>query len=448
MDYESDPDVNTQLPEEEDRRLPTDKQLTTLALRVRTEKDPSSNGTISCTVERTSHEWGSNLVYKVRFSDGVAWAVLVPRAFVDGYSQWQYHRGEFRLRNAVRTMALVKYRTRIPVPSVIDFNSDYKNDINAPYMVLEFPRGQSAVQLWNDTTTGPWAADAGEKEIKRLNLLKSLAAYIDELNQFEYDQPPLEYLQGFLGECSDVTAEFSGDTDALRTAIRKFMLRTIESPQATLGKGPRFKRAAEFLSTLVDMRPFGELDNVRKPYVPAHGNLDLRDIMVHDDGTVSCILGWQNAGVVPRCAGNEAYPLWLTRDWDPCDQHSHYLRAVPGELARWRVEWLFILARNASSWEGRGVAELLAKYSVPVWSIRNACATDNFLEERAAAICARLLGGLAGLVSRESFLPREARGREEMDETNDYAFEVFGNMTEEQKIVLIEEFERKISLRG
>lgn len=38
-----------------------------------------------------------------------------------------------------------------------------------------------------------------------------------------------------------------------------------------------------------------------------------------EDGELRGIIGWGEAEAMPRTLGNEAYPTWLTRDWDPAN---------------------------------------------------------------------------------------------------------------------------------
>lgn len=54
-----------------------------------------------------------------------------------------------------------------------------------------------------------------------------------------------------------------------------------------------------------------------RPFVLAHPDLQLRHVIVSDEGEVRGIVGWDGARSVPRSLGNEALPRWLVRDLNP-----------------------------------------------------------------------------------------------------------------------------------
>ncbi|RYP35136.1 hypothetical protein DL767_003913 [Monosporascus sp. MG133] len=53
------------------------------------------------------------------------------------------------------------------------------------------------------------------------------------------------------------------------------------------------------------------------PFVLAHPDLQLRHVIVSEDGEVAGIVGWDGVRAVPRSVGNEALPRWLVRDFNP-----------------------------------------------------------------------------------------------------------------------------------
>lgn len=70
---------------------------------------------------------------------------------------------------------------------------------------------------------------------------------------------------------------------------------------------------AKLIKTLISLLPHGP----DPKFVLAHPDYDTQNILVAADGSVSGIIDWDGVSVVPRIIGNEAYPLWLTSDWDP-----------------------------------------------------------------------------------------------------------------------------------
>ncbi|KAH8734183.1 hypothetical protein BGZ61DRAFT_491590 [Ilyonectria robusta] len=57
------------------------------------------------------------------------------------------------------------------------------------------------------------------------------------------------------------------------------------------------------------------------PFVLAHPDFDIQNVLVSDDGQLQGIIDWDGVAAVPRSTGNECYPSWLTRDWDPMSYH-------------------------------------------------------------------------------------------------------------------------------
>ncbi|EPE08404.1 serine threonine protein kinase [Ophiostoma piceae UAMH 11346] len=58
-------------------------------------------------------------------------------------------------------------------------------------------------------------------------------------------------------------------------------------------------------------------ETVNDRFVLAHPDLNMQNIIVAEDGTLLGLIDWDNVSAVPRALGNECYPSFLTRDWDP-----------------------------------------------------------------------------------------------------------------------------------
>ncbi len=52
-------------------------------------------------------------------------------------------------------------------------------------------------------------------------------------------------------------------------------------------------------------------------FVLTHRDFDIQNLIVSEDGELRGIIDWDGVAAVPRTLGNERYPEWLTRDWDP-----------------------------------------------------------------------------------------------------------------------------------
>ena len=55
----------------------------------------------------------------------------------------------------------------------------------------------------------------------------------------------------------------------------------------------------------------------KKPFVLTHPDFNFQNAIVSHDGRLQGLIDWDGVIAVPRSIGNELYPSWLTRDWDP-----------------------------------------------------------------------------------------------------------------------------------
>ena len=71
------------------------------------------------------------------------------------------------------------------------------------------------------------------------------------------------------------------------------------------------------LRTLICWIPDPFAASAHGRFVLRHPDLNMQNIMVSEDGTVVGIIDWDGVAAVPRVLGNECYPMFLTRDWNP-----------------------------------------------------------------------------------------------------------------------------------
>ncbi|KAK4992152.1 hypothetical protein LTR50_001330 [Elasticomyces elasticus] len=81
-------------------------------------------------------------------------------------------------------------------------------------------------------------------------------------------------------------------------------------PPTVDGKGAR-----KLLRLFLDWIP--EPTDGREAFVLAHPDFDIQNFIVSEEGELRGIIDWDGVAAVPRSLGNESYPGWLTRDWDP-----------------------------------------------------------------------------------------------------------------------------------
>ena len=89
------------------------------------------------------------------------------------------------------------------------------------------------------------------------------------------------------------------------------MLDRREPPPNTYSQG-----IYKLLRLFIDWAPIPT--GADKPgFVLTHPDLDIQNVLVSKEGRLCGLIDWDGVAAVPRCIGNERYPSWLTRDWDP-----------------------------------------------------------------------------------------------------------------------------------
>jgi hypothetical protein len=79
-----------------------------------------------------------------------------------------------KVQSEVLTMQFLRRRTSIP--HIYLFDSTFKNDLNCPYILIEFVTGKQLSSLWHDNSSSEEL-----KEIRRVNALKEIAYAVLEL---------------------------------------------------------------------------------------------------------------------------------------------------------------------------------------------------------------------------------------------------------------------------
>ena len=79
----------------------------------------------------------------------------------------------------------------------------------------------------------------------------------------------------------------------------------------------------------------------QEPFVLTHPDFNFRNILVSDEGKVCALIDWEGISTVLRFLGNERYPGWLTRDWDPMNygygmEECFIQENSPEELSHYR----------------------------------------------------------------------------------------------------------------
>ena len=314
-----------------------------------------------------------HIIFTLEFDDDVKWMLKVP---ANG------HRFDSvaaaALISEVRTMQLLKSATTIPIPTVYAFDESSRNNLNTPFILMEYLDGQPLYRGWfNDEIP------KARLEHFRVRALQSLAEAMSQLNKFTLDRGgALEFdstgkIIGLRGaKVADAVAMYDWgpgsenkpevDQDSVdnddqnhcrgdghnqdeneHTVGRK---EAYSKPQKSTKdeendedkiceKGPFDCPKSAFLfdldrcdalrksSVYTDgcykaLRMFVNLafsnhNNHGKGFVLTHPDLDVQNILVAEDGTLRGLIDWDGAASVPREIGCAQYPLWLMRDWLP-----------------------------------------------------------------------------------------------------------------------------------
>ena len=291
---------------------------------------------LTCTVSPQPLTGAYNILYRVSFSDGTAWVFKVPCI---GYLPEWSEASERNLRSEANTMNFIRKHTRIPVPEVYAFDSRLDNVINAPYIAMEFIDGINMDKKWYGTADGDEQLSEEQLEERRVKWLKAVAEFLFELEKFKFDK------------CGMLNFNDNGDEPI---SIGPLSVSDMEAEEKLQECSvdlvpPKFCEIGPFLDTksyllgLLDLRPFGgptmnlqrilrqlinwipesianaQLGPNGNRFVLCHPDFGLQNIMISndDDCRILSIIDWDGVATSPLCLGNERYPHWLTRDWDP-----------------------------------------------------------------------------------------------------------------------------------
>ncbi|KAI1170421.1 hypothetical protein F4777DRAFT_119352 [Nemania sp. FL0916] len=316
-----------------------------------------------------------HVFYVVHFRDGgprekgVRWVMKIPAAGADG--NWDELCRE-TLRGEAFLLHMLRMKTTIPVPEVIDADTKDGNEVGVPWLLMDFIRGRRLEDVWfgaDGEGSGKMQMHALQR--KREKILKNVAAAMLQLGQFGFDQggaPCFDRMNGelvgagplrerdvqamvdrwFLDEECDSTPLYRGvgpwdHVEEMYTALLdayppasvpergvdellRLLLRLVREPDTSRGEG---EGDASPVSPPVSPpgfpRMMAQTDRARiagkakmTKFVLTHADVSMHHILLTEDGTeIKAILGWDGARAAPRSLGNEALPRWLVRDFDP-----------------------------------------------------------------------------------------------------------------------------------
>ncbi|KAI4145683.1 MAG: hypothetical protein LQ340_006201 [Diploschistes diacapsis] len=294
-----------------------------------------------------------NIVYSVTFADGVKWAARIPKhGTVKKFGDSQVATMKYELE----FLRMVRMKTSLPVPEVFHYDTSFDNALGAPFALCAWLEGQS-VGHW-------WHCDDGPTPLhqRRFQILDSIATAMAKLSFFSNSSIglPVTRLEHDRLEITD-TQPLRGRDDERET---RYVIDNRETIDAEDGDhviyyeyGP-FHSTAEYFRALLKnqvnepvlTRQIGakrmmmliidaieiveKKDSESQAFVIAHPDLDIQNILVHENGTLAGILDWDGICTKPKQLGYAAYPVFLARDFVP----SEYYWFSPYEEAKARED--------------------------------------------------------------------------------------------------------------
>jgi len=340
----------------------------------------------NCTILSPPLFGSYHIVFVLKFSDGLQWVLKVPAT---GYRDRFTEVAARALTSEALTMRLLKSETTVPVPEVYSFNSSLDNAINCPFILMEFIVGISLSECWFDNM-----ASKASLEQHRIKTLQDLARVMVQLNKFVYSEggAPLFDKSGKPAgvgplKQNDISAMWNRpETDdpfesAIHCEVGPFsdpksfllcMLDRRDPPTDPFDQGIH-----KLLRLFVDWIP-STAGADKSDFVLSHPDYDSQNVLVSSDGKLCGLIDWDGVAIVPRYIGNERYPGWLTRDWDPAkydyrsepdvDGYVGYHENSPKELAVYRSMYLEFMEAYCTTEDG----SKLTRNSIIIESLKNA----------------------------------------------------------------------------
>ena len=268
-----------------------------------------------------------HVLYPIVFRDRTRWLLKVP---ADGTRDKFGQSNASALHSEALTMLLLKRETSIPLPEVFAFSDTCDNELNCPFILIEYVEGKPLYDVWFDKDS--------PKDIvqcRRNRSLQDIAAAMVQLDKFTFDKA------GSLVFNDQQTPIDVGPMRFVNTPAMLDRLQCEDPDESTiyLEAGP-FSAPKEYYSVILSYRgeqsssfERGLLSFLRlaiscipepaptnksqKPFVLAHPDMDIQNFLVDDEGALQAIIDWDGVGCVPHTLGNRRYPSFLTRDWDP-----------------------------------------------------------------------------------------------------------------------------------
>ncbi|KAF2096912.1 kinase-like protein [Rhizodiscina lignyota] len=284
---------------------------------------PNDNCDLHCFVINQPIFGGYNICYPIHFTDGVIWLVKIPATGTpDGFTE----QDAAMLTTEARVMQLL--RDKIPVPEIFAFDASFNSAIDVPYILMEYIDGTPLCHAWRDRSVP--VEQLRERNCRTLQQLANAMLQLSEFEFMEGGSPQFNETGQLLTAVGPVWSELlaaaaqttgnAGSTGKPKRFCRQhgpfkdaksfFRAGSNHEPRDDRDRG--FRMLIELFLDWIPDNPPGSL-----PFVLTHPDLNLQNVLVNEEGDLVGLIDWDGVRAVPRCLGNEAYPKWLLKDWNP-----------------------------------------------------------------------------------------------------------------------------------
>lgn len=266
-------------------------------------------------------------ILPLTFDDGAQWAIKIP---VNGTEEGWNDMSSSALTSEAETMRLLGRETTIPIPVVFDFSSTLGNPLCCPYILMSFVTGFSLYDIWFSHRLGDTSVE--ENQANRVRALDGIALAMVQLGKFSSHTGGQPHFSKQGGEISAVGSFRQLDHKAM---IDRWIVHGDPAEDPIYVELEPYADQKGYYTAMLDLhtedqRVLRGLEHLLRqfidwvpdtlgpdPFVLSHPDFDIENFIVSENGDLMGIIGWDGVAFKPRSIGNERYPGWLTRDWNP-----------------------------------------------------------------------------------------------------------------------------------
>ncbi|KAL8922457.1 MAG: hypothetical protein Q9208_005179 [Pyrenodesmia sp. 3 TL-2023] len=274
---------------------------------------------LSCIVVPRYLYGSFNMVFPIGFHDGVRWLIKIP---ANGGSGWDEQSAR-ALTSEVLTIEHIRKNTSIPLPRIFGYDASKDNPIRCPYILMERIDGEQCSYRWFGI-----GLDDTPIERFRERVLSELANAMVQLNSLTFPSAGSPWCEEAdnsvaVGPCKyyDQTAILEGEPNMFSEKgpfvdAKDWFLVPLNK-QDISKKQAYYQGLCKLLRILTGWFLQVTGDEGSSEFVLARPDFDLQNILVGEDGSLRGLIDWEGVAAVPQSIGCEAYPNFLTSDWDP-----------------------------------------------------------------------------------------------------------------------------------